>query len=95
MPEIRKKKKVEVFSHPELLLGEVLLNYFTPDRFDRLESLPSKRMGEMTYDIMGNKIPGTNYCPVFVSEADYEKYQKKISDKMAKIEEIKKRQKRN
>lgn len=95
MPQIRKKQKREAFSHSELLSGEKLLNYFTPDRFERLEGLKSKRMGEMTYDIMGNEIPGTNYCPVFVSEADYQKYRKKISGKMAEIEKIKKRQKRD
>jgi hypothetical protein len=96
-PTIRKKKKkvFTEFEHPETELGETLLNYFTLDRFERLEGLKSKRIGNTTYDRNGLEILGTSYKPVFVSEVDYQVYRDRLAVIEAEIKGIKKRQKRN
>ena len=67
-------KVEEKFQHPELKPGEVFLNNYLKDNFDKLQYLKSRRFGDKVYDMNGREISGTNYHPVFVNEEDYAKY---------------------
>lgn len=68
------KTEERTWQHPELEDGEFFINYFMPYQVERMLYLSSRRMGEKVYDINGREIPGTNYRPLFVSEADYQRY---------------------